>query len=241
MGMIEAERVRAVVESRRDELIALVVEFYSIPAENPPGTHLGSLSGGSRKPGPICVNSSSGRRRPACRRWRRPGPTSSCTGRGWTNEGSPPRRLIVACRRCAATTASPTSTAGSAPTRPSTCAAPASTLLSSQAGPHGKSRGRHFERKTHQGQIIAEPALGSSPTVERLALLQPLPSQHGDNSGSRPNAERAGPAQCTTHMPSAGERSWRAPETGRTVRASSAARTRRSGHENRASRPVRLD
>jgi succinyl-diaminopimelate desuccinylase len=35
-----AERVRAAVERHRDELVQLVVEFCSIPAENPPGTHL---------------------------------------------------------------------------------------------------------------------------------------------------------------------------------------------------------
>ena len=69
---------------------------------------------------PICVNSSSEPPPSACRRYRRRGLTSSGTGRGWTIAVLARRRLIGAYRRCAATTASPTSTAGSAPTRPST-------------------------------------------------------------------------------------------------------------------------
>ena len=68
--------------------------------------------------------------------WRRSGPTSSCTGARWRTTAWPPLRSTGACRRCAASTGSPTLTAASPPTPPSTSADPRSTLQG-----HGMDRG----------------------------------------------------------------------------------------------------
>ena len=71
---------------------------------------------------PISVSSSSGQATSAWRRSPPRGRTSSCAARRWTRAAWPRRRSIGDCPRCAATTASPTSMAASAPTRRSTFA-----------------------------------------------------------------------------------------------------------------------
>ncbi len=53
--------------------------------------------------------------------------TSSCGAAGWKNEGSRRRQSTDGSRQCAGSTGSPTSTVGSARTRPSTFAARRST------------------------------------------------------------------------------------------------------------------
>ncbi len=87
----------------------------------------GTAGGRSRRSATICEGSSSGLLTTASTFSGRPAPTSNCSAPGWRNVAWRRRRSTVGCRQCAASTASPTSTAASAPTLPSTSAARRST------------------------------------------------------------------------------------------------------------------
>ena len=93
-----------------DQLAAIVfLARYSGRTSRRTGTTSGTSSMGSR-PRPQVLAAT--------------GLTSRCTAPRWNNAALRRRRSIGACRPCAATSASPTSTAGSPPIPPSTCAAP---------------------------------------------------------------------------------------------------------------------